>query len=133
MFCSDQKARKPVSRIYIRERATIFTSNRSGSPQIYELNVNNKRIKRLTFEGTYNARGRYLPDGKNIVFVQKLYKTFGFETFRCEILNLREKSVLGQLFLSKSDSFINMCLQHQHFLSSYRPFFHHINRAYDEV
>ena len=57
------------------------------------------------------------------VFAQKLYKIDGFETFRCEIRNLHEKSVLVQLFLSKSDSFINMFLQNQSFLSSYQPFF----------
>ena len=69
---------------------------------------------------------------KSLVFDQHLYKTVGFETFRCEIRNLREKSVLDQSFLSKSDSFINIFLQNQPFLSSYQPFFHHINLAYDE-
>ena len=65
---------------------------------------------------------------KNLVFDQKLYKTVGFETFRCEIRNLREKSVLDQLVLSKSDSFIYMFLQNQPFFiiistffSSYQP------------
>ena len=45
-------------------RSLLFTSNRSGSPQIYEANIKSNRIKRLTFEGTYNARARYLPNGK---------------------------------------------------------------------
>ena len=49
----------------------LFTSNSSGSPQIYEANVKTKRIKRITFDGTYNARGRYLPNGKDIVFVHR--------------------------------------------------------------
>ena len=35
------------------------------------MNVSSKRIKRKTFEGTYNARGRYTPDGKSIVFVHR--------------------------------------------------------------
>ncbi len=33
--------------------------------------VSNKRIKRKTFEGSYNARGRYTADGKSIVFVHR--------------------------------------------------------------
>ena len=52
-------------------RKILFTSNRSGSPQIYEANIKTNRIKRITFDGTYNARGRYLPNGKDIVFVHR--------------------------------------------------------------
>ena len=49
----------------------IFTSNRSGSPQIYEMTVSNRKIRRKTFEGSYNARARYTPDGRSIVFVHR--------------------------------------------------------------
>ena len=38
---------------------------------IYELKFSNGRVKRLTFKGNYNARARYLPDGKNIIYVHR--------------------------------------------------------------
>ena len=46
-----------------------FTSDRSGSPQIYEVAIKNGKAKRLSFEGAYNARPRYSPDGKFITLV----------------------------------------------------------------
>ena len=54
-------------------RKLMFTSGRSGSPQLYELDLRklNKKPKRLTFEGNYNAKGSYLPGGEGIVFVHR--------------------------------------------------------------
>ncbi|MGE0113916.1 MAG: Tol-Pal system beta propeller repeat protein TolB [Steroidobacteraceae bacterium] len=48
-----------------------YTSDRSGSPQIYEVNVNDPRSapRRVTFEGKYNARPRLSPDGKQLAVV----------------------------------------------------------------
>ena len=66
-------------------RKILFTSNRSGSPQIYEANVKTKRIKRITFDGTYNARGRYLPNGKDIVFVHRRNGVFHIAKQNLEI------------------------------------------------
>ena len=48
----------------------IFTSDRSGSPQIYEINVRSKLKRRLTTEGNYNARASYL-DKDEIIFVHR--------------------------------------------------------------
>ncbi|HEX6638277.1 MAG TPA: Tol-Pal system beta propeller repeat protein TolB [Steroidobacteraceae bacterium] len=42
-----------------------FTSDRSGSPQIYRLTPGSaERPRRVTFTGSYNARPRVSPDGK---------------------------------------------------------------------
>lgn len=48
-----------------------FTSDRSGSPQVYEVNamLPGGTPKRLTFEGRYNARPRLSPDGKQLALV----------------------------------------------------------------
>ena len=46
----------------------IFTSDRSGSPQIYE-NVRTKLKRRLTTEGNYNARASF--DKNKIIFVHR--------------------------------------------------------------
>jgi len=44
-----------------------FTSDRSGSPQVYKLALGGgDRPRRVTFQGTYNARPRVSPDGKQL-------------------------------------------------------------------
>jgi Tol biopolymer transport system component len=44
-----------------------FTSDRSGAPQIYRLGLgSNERPRRVTFTGSYNARPRVSPDGKQL-------------------------------------------------------------------
>lgn len=56
----------------------MFTSGRSGSPQLYEINLrkSNSKPKRITFEGNYNAKGSYLPNGDGIVFVHREENNF---------------------------------------------------------
>ena len=51
----------------------LFTSGRSGSPQIYELDLRklNSKAKRISFEGTYNAKASYLPNEEGIIFVHR--------------------------------------------------------------
>ena len=51
----------------------LFTSGRSGSPQIYELDLRklNAKAKRISFEGTYNAKASYLPKEEGIIFVHR--------------------------------------------------------------
>ena len=51
----------------------LFTSGRSGSPQIYELDLRklNPKAKRISFEGTYNAKALYLPNEEGIIFVHR--------------------------------------------------------------
>ena len=66
----------------------LFTSNRSGSPQIFEIKLSNKRIKRVTLEGSYNARSRFFPDGRNIVFVHGNNGVFHIAT-----RNLKERFI----------------------------------------
>jgi TolB protein len=47
--------------------SVYFTSDRSGSPQIYRLTPGNtERPRRVTFTGSYNARPRVSPDGKQL-------------------------------------------------------------------
>lgn len=51
----------------------VFTSDRGGRPQLYTVNMNGaskgSRPQRLTFEGDYNARGAFSPDGRRLVMV----------------------------------------------------------------
>jgi TolB protein len=50
--------------------ALYFTSDRAGGPQIYKVGLQSgARPKRITFEGTYNARPRISADGKELAMV----------------------------------------------------------------
>ena len=50
--------------------SVYFTSDRAGSPQIYQVGVQpGARAKRITFGGTYNARPRMSPDGSLLAMV----------------------------------------------------------------
>ena len=50
--------------------AVYFTSDRSGNPQIYRLALGgSERPKRVTFTGSYNARPRVSPDGKQLALL----------------------------------------------------------------
>ncbi len=37
-------------------KSLLFTSDRGGKPQIYRYEMGSGATKRITFEGTYNAR-----------------------------------------------------------------------------
>jgi TolB protein len=50
--------------------AVYFTSDRSGAPQIYRVTPgSSERPKRVTFTGSYNARPRISPDGKQLAMI----------------------------------------------------------------
>ncbi|MEE8079726.1 MAG: Tol-Pal system protein TolB, partial [Pseudomonadales bacterium] len=52
-------------------KSLIFTSDRGGRPQIYQVELATNFVERLTFQGDYNARARLLPDGKHLVYVHR--------------------------------------------------------------
>jgi len=80
-----------------------FTSDRGGSAQIYEINVfGDGKAKRLTFDGTYNARPRYSSDGNFLTMV-----TGEKGVYRIAILDLRSGyfDILTRARLDESPSF----------------------------
>jgi TolB protein len=51
-------------------QSLYFTSDRAGGPQIYKVGVNpGDKPRRLTFQGSYNARPRLSPDESQLAFV----------------------------------------------------------------
>jgi TolB protein len=51
-------------------QSIYFTSDRAGGPQIYRVGINpGDKPRRLTFQGTYNARPRLSPDETQLAFV----------------------------------------------------------------
>ena len=52
-------------------QSILFTSDRAGRPQIYQINVASRELKRLTFKGSYNSRGRLTQDGRFLTMVHQ--------------------------------------------------------------
>ena len=46
----------------------LFVSNRSGTAQIYIMNLKTKKLKRLSFMGTYNVDPKWSNDGNYIIY-----------------------------------------------------------------
>jgi TolB protein len=82
--------------------ALIFTSDRGGTPQLYRIRLTDGKTTRLTFEGRYNTRASFSPDGKRITFVHG-----DGGTFRIAIMELDTGAmqVLTDSRLDESPSF----------------------------
>jgi TolB protein len=53
----------------------VFTSTKTGDPEIYTMKLDGSDVKRLTFEKGYDGGPFYTPDGKSIVFRASRPKT----------------------------------------------------------
>jgi TolB protein len=84
----------------------VFTSDRGGRPQLYMVNMNGvskgSRPQRITFEGDYNARGVFSPDGRRLAMVHG-----GRGQFRIAVMDLDNSTlqVLTDTSLDESPSF----------------------------
>jgi TolB protein len=67
----------------------FFTSDRSGGPQVYRINVNGGSPERVTFEGSYNARPRLSPDGSKLALV-----TLDRGNYRVGVFDLEDQELL---------------------------------------
>jgi TolB protein len=66
-----------------------FMSDRAGGPQIYEVSIDQPgRATRVTFEGSYNARPRVSPDGRQIAVVH-----LDRGNYRIAVVDLASKAV----------------------------------------
>jgi TolB protein len=83
-------------------RSLVFTSNRGGKPQLYLVPASGGEPQRLTYEGDYNARGVFSPDGRHIAMV---HGTAG--DYRIAVMNLASRAlrVLSQGRLDESPGF----------------------------
>src|SRR5690606_21992916 len=79
-----------------------FTSDRGGGPQVYEVPATGGTPRRLSFDGPYNARPRYSPDGNSIAVVHGRDRVY-----RIAVLDVRTGSiqVLSKGRLDESPSF----------------------------
>ena len=80
----------------------LFTSDRGGKPQLYKMPALGGTPVRVTYEGDYNARGVYSPDGRYIAMVHGRDKRY-----RIAVLDLQTEqlNILTDGSLDESPSF----------------------------
>ena len=88
-------------------KGLVFTSDRGGAPQLYQVALNKAgqaagSVRRLTFEGAYNARASVSPDGRHIAMVHREQGKFRIAVQDRESGSLR---VLTSSQLDESPSF----------------------------
>ena len=63
-------------------KSLVFTSNRGGKPQIYQVDLAGDAVaRRLTFDGSYNARAQPLLDGSGLILVHRQQGRFHIARF----------------------------------------------------
>lgn len=79
-----------------------FTSDAAGGPQVYRVAAEGGSARRVTFEGSYNARPRMAPDGKQLAVVHN-----DRGNYRIALIDLARSStqVLSDGRLDESPSF----------------------------
>ena len=82
-------------------KSIIFTSDRGGSPQIYQLDLQSEKLQRLTYQGDYNARASFTPDGNSIVM---LTRDNGAFNIAMQDLASNQINILTQSSINKSPS-----------------------------
>ena len=70
-------------------RFVYFTSDRAGGPQIYRVSANGGTPERITFEGSYNARPRFSPDGSKLAMVH-----LDRGNYRIAVMDMKRKDLL---------------------------------------
>jgi TolB protein len=70
-------------------RSIYFTSDRGGSPQVYQIDADGGTPQRITFDGSYNARPRLSPDGNRLAMV-----TLDRGNYRIAVQDLDDGDVL---------------------------------------
>ena len=83
-------------------RSIVFTSDRGGKPQIYRVPASGGKVKRLTYEGDYNARASYSPDGRLLTMVTRQGRAYRIGVLDLESGGLQ---VLSEGQLDESPSF----------------------------
>jgi len=79
-----------------------FTSDRSGGPQIYKININGGSAQRVTFNGSYNISPRISPDGKTLAYISR--RDGKFQLYALDLTNGQEQR-LSDTVKDESPSF----------------------------
>ena len=77
-------------------REIVFTSGRAGTPQLYIMSVDGTDVRRITFEGSYNASPNWSPRGDRIVFVSQVKGLFKIATVNPDGSDFRLLTTAGE-------------------------------------
>lgn len=66
--------------VWLDNNNVVFTSDRSGGPQLYKVATRGGRAERLTFDGRYNASATVSPDSSTLAFVHNSGNGFQIAT-----------------------------------------------------
>jgi len=66
-------------------KSLVFTSDRGGSPQVYQIILSSNLINRLSYDGAQNFKPEFTPDGRSVVLMHQ--ETAG-GPIRISVLNL---------------------------------------------
>ncbi|MGD8741921.1 MAG: Tol-Pal system beta propeller repeat protein TolB [Granulosicoccaceae bacterium] len=87
-------------------KSLVFTSDRGGKPQLYRVAMNGSRPagdeRRLSWEGNYNSRATFSPDGRQVAMVHGSQGNFRIAVLDLETGHLR---VLTTSRLDESPTF----------------------------
>jgi TolB protein len=80
----------------------VFTSDQGGKPQLYTIPSSGGKATRLTFQGDYNARGRFSADGRSLAMVNG-----SGGNYRIAVMDMASRTVniLSEGSLDESPSF----------------------------
>jgi TolB protein len=85
-------------------QSLYFNSDRRGQPQVFKIDVANpKDVKRITFEGKYNARPVVSPDGHHLAFIRQ--EPGGFKITVQDLTTGEQGKVISSTGSDESPSF----------------------------
>ena len=70
-------------------RKVAFSSDRSGKPMVYVMDINGKNIRKLTNAGRYNSTPSWSPDGKHLTFASLDRAKGAFDVMRISINGMK--------------------------------------------
>jgi TolB protein len=82
-------------------RKIAFVSDRSGSPQIYIMNIKSRRVHRTSTMGSYNTAPAWSPDGANLVWNRQV----GGDRNVVVLKNLHENGTTERVFITGAKSY----------------------------
>ena len=83
--------------VWLDNNNIVFTSDRSGGPQLYKVASRGGRAERITFDGRYNASATVSPDASTVAFVHSSGNGFQIATL----------DIASGLFQTVSDGNLN--------------------------
>ena len=66
-------------------KSMLFTASMHGNPEIYQMNLETRQLKRMTNDSAIDTEARYAPDGKSFIFTSD--RGGSPQIYRCDFNN----------------------------------------------